>query len=146
MGQGGMSGSQDQGSMGSGSQGQGSMGGSASQGQSGMEQGSQGMSGQSAMQGSSGQQSEMFAAFDQNKDGSLDRLEFSRAIQVQGSTPAAGGGQGGLPSGSTPRGDRAISPLNQTSADFQRADTNGDGKVSQDEFSSFSPQQQQQQQ
>ena len=125
------------GSMGGGSMGGGSSGQGGSMGGSGMEQGS--TSGQSAMGGSSGE-NQNFTAFDQNQDGSLDRTEFARALQVQGSAPAAGG-ETGTPSRQTMRGDRAISPLNQSSVEFSRADTNGDGKVSQEEFSSFSPKQ-----
>lgn len=105
--------------------------------QGSMEQGS--TMDQSAMEGSSGQ-GQNFAAFDQNQDGSLDRVEFARAVQVMGSAPAAGG-EAGVPSQQTMRGDRAISPLNQSTMEFQRADTNGDGKISQEEFSNFSPQQ-----
>ena len=123
--------------MGGGSMGGGSSGQGGSMGGSGMEQGS--TSGQSAMGGSSGE-NQNFTAFDQNQDGSLDRTEFARALQVQGSAPAAGG-ETGTPSRQTMRGDRAISPLNQSSVEFSRADTNGDGKVSQEEFSSFSPKQ-----
>lgn len=126
-------GSTGTGSMGTGSTGQEAMGGSAGQG---MDQGS--AAGQSAMGGASGQ-NQNFTAFDQNQDGSLDRTEFARALQVQGSAPAAGG-EAGTPSRQAVRGDRAISPLNQSSIDFQRADTNGDGKISQEEFSGFSPQ------
>lgn len=108
-----------------------------SMGQGSMEQRS--TMDQSAMESGSGQ-GQNFAAFDQNQDGSLDRVEFARAMQVMGSAPAAGG-EAGVPSQQTMRGDRAISPLNQSSMEFQRADTNSDGKISQDEFSAFSPQQ-----
>lgn len=139
-----MGGQQGQGSTGGsemgGQQGQGSMGGSMGGQQDQGSMGGSEMGGQSAMQG---QQSENFAAFDENKDGSLDRAEFARAMQVQGAMPAAGGQGGASASGKMPQGDRAISPLNQSSLDFQRADKDSDGKVSQEEFSSFSPEQQQ---
>lgn len=97
--------------------------------------------GQSTMGSASGQ-SQDFAAFDLNKDGSLDRTEFARALQVSGAAPAAGGTQSGVPSRQSMRGDRAISPLNQSSIEFQRLDTNGDGKISQEEFSGMSSPQQ----
>ncbi|HEY4545694.1 MAG TPA: EF-hand domain-containing protein [Pedomonas sp.] len=129
------SGSTGSGSMGGGTMGQDTMGGGAAS--QGMEQGS--TTGQSAMESGTGQ-GQNFAAFDQNQDGSLDRAEFARALQVQGSAPAAGG-ESGVPARQTMRGDRAISPLNQSSIDFQRADANGDGKISQEEFSGSSPQQ-----
>lgn len=135
------------GSMGTGSMGTGSMGtdstgtGSTDMGTGSTDQDSmrqESTTGQSAMESSSGQ-NQNFTAFDQNQDGTLDRTEFARALQVRGAAPAAGG-ESGMPSRQTMRGDRAISPLNQSSIEFQRADTNGDGKISQEEFSSFSPQ------
>lgn len=130
----------------------GTMGGEAGQsgtmgqeGQSGTMGGQESESGtmgsqqdRSAMQG---QMSENFAAFDQDKDGALDRTEFARALQVQSASPAAGG-ESGAATGQLPKGDRAISPLNRSSMEFQRADTNGDGKISPEEFSNFSPEQQ----
>ncbi|MGK2285772.1 EF-hand domain-containing protein [Pedomonas sp. V897] len=130
----------------------GTMGGEAGQsgtmgqeGQSGTMGGQESESGtmgsqqdRSAMQG---QMSENFAAFDQDKDGALDRTEFARALQVQSASPAAGG-ESRAATGQLPKGDRAISPLNRSSMEFQRADTNGDGKVSPEEFSNFSPEQQ----
>lgn len=97
--------------------------------------------GQGTMGATTGQAQD-FTAFDLNKDGSLDRTEFARAYQVSGTQPAAGGSKSGMPSRQAMRGDRAISPLNQSSIEFQRLDANGDGKLSPEEFSgSPSPEQ-----
>ena len=78
-------------------------------------------------------ENQIFAAFDLNNNGSLDRMEFARALAMEGAIPAAGGTPG-VPSRQPLRGNTEVTLLNESSLQFNKMDANGDGKISEAEF------------